>query len=143
MPRTHRTAFTLIELAFVLAIAGLLMLIVVQPLRGYLDRLATRAAATEAALLVTRAREEALAQHTTVALRVDTVAESIELRARGERIVLRALGELHGVTLSTTRDSIAFDARGLGYGAANMTLTVRKHGASATVVVSRLGRVRY
>lgn len=143
MSRTHRAAFTLIELVFVLAITGLMMLIVVRPLRGYLDRLATRAAATEAALLVTRARDEALAQHTAVAVRIDTVAETIELRARGERIVIRALGELHGVALSTTRDSIAFDARGLGYGAANMTLTVRKRAASGTVVVSRLGRVRY
>jgi type II secretory pathway pseudopilin PulG len=138
-----RPAYTLAELALVLAIAGLLSLVGLRQLQLYLDRLATRTAVTEAALLVGRARDEAVAQHTAVALRVDTVAGTFTLRARGERVALHALGHAHGVTLSTTRDSIAFDARGLGYGAANMTLIARRAAAANTLVVSRLGRVRY
>jgi hypothetical protein len=47
------------------------------------------------------------------------------------------------VSLSTSRDSLAFDVRGLGYGAANLTLVARRGAAADTLVVSRLGRVRY
>jgi Tfp pilus assembly protein FimT len=138
-----RPAFTLAELALVLVIAALLSLVGIRQLRLYLDQLATRHAVTESALLVGRARDEAVARHTAVTLRVDTGAATLTLQARGEPVALRALGQAHGVRLSTTRDSIAFDARGLGYGAANMTLIVRKSAAANTLVVSRLGRVRY
>jgi prepilin-type N-terminal cleavage/methylation domain-containing protein len=144
LPRpARRRGFTLAELALVLAIAGLVSLIGVRQLQLYLDRLSTRTAVTESALLVGRARDEALAQHTLVSLRVDTALGTLALDARGERLAFRALGHIHGVTLSATRDSIAFDARGLGYGAANMTLIVRRAAAANTLVVSRLGRVRY
>jgi Tfp pilus assembly protein FimT len=139
----RRTAFTLAELALVLAIAGLVSLIGVRQLQLHLDRLSTRGAVAESALLVTRARDEAIAQHTLVSLRVDTAAGTVALHARDERLAIRALGQAYGVTLSATRDSIAFDARGLGYGAANMTLIARRREAANTLVVSRLGRVRY
>jgi type II secretory pathway pseudopilin PulG len=136
-------AFTLAELALVLAIAGLLSLIGVRQLQLQLDHLATRSAVTEAALLVTRARDEAVAQHTAITLRVDTATSTLTLDARGERLAVHTLGHAYGVKLTATRDSIAFDARGLGYGAANMTLIARRREAANTLVVSRLGRVRY
>jgi type II secretory pathway pseudopilin PulG len=136
-------AFTLAELALVLAIAGLLSLIGVRQLQLHLDHLATRSAVTEAALLVTRARDEAVAQHTAITLRVDTATSTLTLDARGERLAVHTLGHAYGVKLTATRDSIAFDARGLGYGAANMTLIARRREAANTLVVSRLGRVRY
>jgi hypothetical protein len=78
-----------------------------------------------------------------VSLRVDTAAATVALRARGVTLALHALGHAHGVTLSTSRDSIAFDLRGLGYGAANLTLVARRGSAADTLVVSRLGRGRY
>ena len=140
---TSNRGFTLVELAVVLAIAALLSLMGILRVQGYLDRVATNGAAAEAALLVGRARDEAIAQHAAVTLRIDSAAGTLELRARGERIALQPVGAIHGVSLSSTRDSIAFDARGLGYGAANLTLTVRRRRAVSTVVVSRLGRVRY
>jgi type II secretory pathway pseudopilin PulG len=136
-------AFTLAELALVLAIAGLLSLIGVRQLQLHLDHLATRSAVTEAALLVIRARDEAVAQHTAITLRVDTATSTLTLDARGERLAVHTLGHAYGVKLTATRDSIAFDARGLGYGAANMTLIARRREAANTLVVSRLGRVRY
>lgn len=138
-----RMAFTLAELALVLAIAGLLSLIGVRQLQLHLDHLATRSAVTEAALLVIRARDEAVAQHTAITLRVDTATSTLTLDARGERLAVHTLGHAYGVKLTATRDSIAFDARGLGYGAANMTLIARRREAANTLVVSRLGRVRY
>jgi hypothetical protein len=38
---------------------------------------------------------------------------------------------------------MAFGASGLGYGAANLRVVVRRGAASETVYVSRLGRVRW
>lgn len=131
------------ELALVLAIAGLMSLIGVRQLTLYLDRLATRGAVTQAALLIGRARDEAVAQHTVVTLRVDSAAGTLALGVRGERLAVQAVGHDRGVTISANRDSIAFDARGLGYGAANMTFIARRREAANTLVVSRLGRVRY
>ena len=138
-----QSAFTLPELVLVLAIVGLLSVVGIRQLQLYLDRLATRGAVIQAALIVGRARDESVAQHAAVTLRVDSATATLALRARGELLASRALGHDQGVTLSANRDSITFDARGLGYGAANMTLIVRRREAANTLVVSRLGRVRY
>jgi prepilin-type N-terminal cleavage/methylation domain-containing protein len=137
-----RAGHTLVELSLVLTIIGLVSLIAVHEATLYLDRVAVRSAVAEAAALVARARDEALAQRAVVSLRIDTVEATVALSARGERLTQHALGHLHGVRLSTSRDSIAFDVRGLGYGAANLTLVARRGSAAETLVVSRLGRVR-
>lgn len=145
MPRSvlHRAGFTLAELLVVLAIAGLAMAVGLRQVHGWLDRLATRAAVSEAALVVGRAREAALAQHALVTLRIDTATATLTLSARGERLARHALGHQHGVRLTTTRDSITFDVRGLGYGAANLSMVARRGEAADTLVVSRLGRTRF
>jgi prepilin-type N-terminal cleavage/methylation domain-containing protein len=143
LPGTPRAGQTLVELSLVLTIIGLVSMIAVHEATLYLDRLAVRNAIAEAAAVVARARDEALAQHVTVTLRVDTVAATLSLRSRGEQLVLHALGHAHGVRLAASRDSIAFDVRGLGYGAANLTLVARRGSAADTLVVSRLGRARY
>lgn len=126
-----------------IAIIGLTSTIALLEVRRYLDRLAVRNAVGEAAMVVARARTEALAQRAIVSLRIDTATATLALRARGETLVRHALGHAHGVSISSTRDSIAFDVRGLGYGAANLTLVARRGSAADTLVVSRLGRVRY
>ena len=138
-----RTGMTLVELTVVIAIIGLTSMIVVREVWRYLDRLAVRNAVAEAATVVGRARSEALAQRAIVSLSIDTATATLALRARGQTLVRHALGHAHGVSISTTRDSIAFDVRGLGYGAANLTLVARRGSAADTLVVSRLGRVRY
>ncbi|MDB4878990.1 MAG: hypothetical protein JWL60_436 [Gemmatimonadetes bacterium] len=138
-----RSGFTLLELSVVVAIIGLVTLAGVRRLRGQLDRMAARAAVSAAALLVARARDEAMVRHTVVSLRIDTLQGTVTLSAHGARIVRLALGHEHGVRLGTTRDSIAFDVRGLGFGAANTTLIARRGAAADTLVVSRLGRARY
>jgi prepilin-type N-terminal cleavage/methylation domain-containing protein len=137
-----RAGHTLVELSLVLTVIGLVSMIAVHEATLYLDRVAVRSAVAEAAALVARARDEALAQRALVSLRIDTVAATVALSARGEQLTQHALGHAHGVRLSTSRDSIAFDVRGLGYGAANLTLVARRGSAAETLVVSRLGRVR-
>jgi Tfp pilus assembly protein FimT len=134
---------TLAELAMVLAIIGLASAIGISQVRLYLDRIATRDAVRLAGRLVSRARDDAFALHTLVSIRVDTATGSLELLAPGMPVARAALGAVHAVSISTSRDSITFDARGLGYGSSNLTLVATRGRAADTLVVSRLGRVRY
>ena len=145
MPYTpsRRRAFTLIEIVLVLAIAGLIVLIGVRQLQLLLDRIATRDAVRLAGAVVARARNEAVAMHTPVSVVIDTAAATLDVRSRTDTFGRTPLGSVHGVSLSATRDSITFDVRGLGYGAANLTMVARRGVAADTLTVSRLGRVRY
>ena len=138
-----RRGHTLIELVLVMVLIGLTSLTGIRQLHHFLDRAATRGAVRAAAGVVARARDEAVALHTPVSVRIDTADAALELFSRHGPFGRAALGELHGVTLSTTRDSITFDVRGLGYGAANLTLVARRGHSADTLTVSRLGRTRY
>ncbi len=141
--RQSDRGFTLVELVLWSAVAGLVCLMGLRQLGHQLNRLATRSAVAEAAAVIAQARDEAIAQRAPVSLRIDSAAVSLELRARGDRLALHRLDAVAGLTIAATRDSITFDVRGLGYGAANLTLIARKGAAADTLTVSRLGRVRY
>jgi type II secretory pathway pseudopilin PulG len=141
--QSHARGHTLIEVVIVLCIIGLVTVPVVHALAYQLDRIAVRSAIAEAAGAVARARDEALTRREPVALRLDQRSATLTLRAGSRPLARYALGHAHGVTLASTRDSIAFDSRGLGYGAANLTLVARRGTAADTLVVSRLGRVRF
>jgi Tfp pilus assembly protein FimT len=142
-PIPHRRGLTLFELCLVLTIIGLVTTMAVRQFGLYLDRAAARAAVVEAATIVARARDEAVAQRTPVSVRFDTAADVLELRMGGVVLSRAALGLSHGVSLSANRDSLAYDLRGLGYGAANLTLVARRGRAADSLVVSRLGRLRW
>ena len=135
-------AFTLLELVIVLMIIGLLCIIAVREMGHYLDRIAARSAVAEAAEVIQQARDEALARRAMVSVKIDTAHGELALRERGTPLAVHALSHAHRVTISSTRDSLTFDVRGLGYGASNLTLIARRGHAAETLVVSRLGRVR-
>ena len=141
-PRRRR-GLTLVELCLVLAVIGLTTAIAVRQLGVYLDRAAARAAVVEAGALVARARDEAVALRTPASIRIDTVRDALELRMGGTAVARAALGSAHGVSLAANRDSIAYDVRGVGYGAANVTLVARRGRVADSLVVSRLGRIRW
>lgn len=138
----RRPGYTLAELAIVVAIVGLATVTGVRGLTQHLDRIAVRNAVEAAAGALARARDEALAHHALVSVRIDTADATIVLRTGTLRLARYAIGHEHGVRLQTTRDSISFDVRGIGFGAANFTLVARRGSAADTLVVSRLGRVR-
>jgi Tfp pilus assembly protein PilE len=142
-PSTSRVGVTLVELCLVLALVGILASIAMTQIARYLERAAARAAVAEAAAVVLRARDQAMAQRTPVSVRIDTTTAALELSARGVVLARAALGHAHGVALSATRDSLTYDVRGLGYGAANLTMVARRGAAAESLVVSRLGRVRW
>lgn len=130
-------------MCLVLTVIGLLSTMAVRQLGLYLDHAAARAAIVEAASVVARARDEAVAQRTPVSVRIDTAAGALELSMAGVVRSRAALRHAHGVSLSANRDSLAYDIRGLGYGAANLTLVARRGRAADSLVVSRLGRLRW
>lgn len=146
MQRTNacrRWAYTSVEMVVVLGVLALVSAIAIRVLGRQLDRVAVASAVAEAAGAMARARDEALARRAMVSVRIDTGEASLAMQTRGTRIARHALGHAHGVSLATSRDSVVFDARGLGYGPANFTLVVRRGSVAETLVVSRLGRVRH
>ena len=139
--RRH-TGYTVLELVIVVTIASVLMAMAIPPVTLALDRISVEAAAGDIGSLLATARSLAIAGHSSVAVDVDSTAGVIRVRRGTELLVARNIGEAHGVRLSKTRDSLSYDWRGLGRGAANLSIVVRRRAAAETVFVSRLGRVR-
>ena len=76
-------------------------------------------------------------------MEIDPARGVIVVHVGNDTVQLRELALAHGVTISSTRSSITYSPTGLGYGAANLTLTVARNLAADTIFVSRLGRVRH
>jgi len=107
------------------------------------DGAAVSAATAETTRAFATAREMAVLRRTAVAVRIDTASGVIELRSLGAVLLKRELRATYGVGLATNRDSMVYDPRGLGYGASNLSLVVRRNRVADTIVVSRLGRTRW
>lgn len=138
-----RRGLTLLELAVVIAIIALTAAIGTPALLRRLDRSRVRHAVSEIVSALAMARTTAVAQATHVAVLFDSVRSTVVVVAGSDTLVLRSLGEIHGIELHSNRDSTVYGPMGLGYGAANQSIVVRRGAAADTVVISRLGRVRY
>ena len=142
MRAASRRGYTILELFIVLTIAGVVLAIAVPRTSETLDRLSVHAAAADVAATLGSARTLAMAVRATVAVEVDTVRGALRVRRGAEMLFTRDVGLAHNVRLRATRDSLAFGSRGLGHGAANLSILVYRRSAVETVFVSRLGRVR-
>jgi len=140
---TRPSAFTLAELLVVLVVMSVLLGLSFRRLSSAADQAAVRGATSDAAAVFRRARSEAIYRRASVAVVIDTLRGSVAARADTVLLVLRGLGSGYGVRLTATRDSMAFDARGLGIGAANLSIIARRGRSVDTLFVSRLGRLRY
>lgn len=134
--------YTVLELVIVLSISGLLMAIAIPRAQLMLDRVAVRAAAGDVLATLSTARILALAGNAAVAVDIDSVTGTLRVRRGSEVLLSRGIGQAHGVRVGRTRDSLTYDPRGLGRGAANLSIIIRRRAAAETVFVSRLGRAR-
>lgn len=137
-----RTGTTLIEVGVTVTILGLMAGLTFPRFGSYRDRVAVEAATASTLSLLATARHAALRRATITAVHLDTAGATILITAGVDTLERRPLREIHGVGFSTSRDSIAFASSGLGYGAANTQIILRRGAAAETIAVSRLGRAR-
>lgn len=138
-----RRAFSAIELTLVIGIFGVLSAIAMPAMTRLVDRARVRSAVTEVESLFGAARHAAIARGAPATVEIDTAARTISVTLAGDTLRKGQLDAEHGVELATNRSSMSYSPTGLGYGAANLSVVVRKSAAADTVVVSRLGRVRH
>jgi len=127
----------------VLAIAGILVTIAMGRATSVRDRISVRAATAETVATFALARRWSLSRAARAAVTFDTTRATLTVLSYGDTVKQRLLGMSHGVTLWASRDSMAYAPNGLGYGASNLTLILRRGASAETIYVSRLGRVRH
>jgi prepilin-type N-terminal cleavage/methylation domain-containing protein len=138
-----RRGLTLIEVAVVTAIIAIIAGIGTQALLRRLDRSRVRHATAEIISALALARTTAIAREGHVSVLFDAAESAILVAAGHDTLVRRQLGDIYGVELRSNRDSATFGPTGLGYGAANQSVIVRRGTAIDTIIISRLGRVRH
>jgi prepilin-type N-terminal cleavage/methylation domain-containing protein len=137
-----RGGFSLLEMMIVLVMVGILTAMSVPKLTAMGERISVHSAGAEILAELATARQTAIAHGTRVAVRIEALSGRVTVASRTDTILTRRVGAAHHVTLSVTRDSIAYSPTGLGYGAANTRIIVRRGHAADTIFVSRLGRAR-
>jgi len=138
-----RHAFTLIEITVTLCISSVLSAIAVPWAGKLLDRVRVRGAVLEIESIFSSARHIAIARSAQTTVDIDTVAQTISVSVGDDTVRKRAIGTDHGVQLSASRVTMSYAATGMGYGAANLSVVVRRNASADTVFVSRLGRLRH
>jgi Tfp pilus assembly protein FimT len=126
----------------VMVIVGIVMAIAIPRGVRALDHIVVQSAAGDVRATLATARALAIAGAAVVTVDVDSASGTLRLRRGAEVLLTRGVGHAHGVRLTRTRDSLSYSPRGLGRGAANLSVMVRRGSAAETVFVSRLGRVR-
>lgn len=138
-----RRAFTAIELTIVICILAVLSAIAMPAAATLLDRIRVRAAVTEIESLFGAARHAAIARAMLASVEIDTASRSISITIGGDTVRKAEVGSEHGIELGANRTGMSYSPTGVGYGAANLSVFVRKSSVVDTIVVSRLGRVRH
>lgn len=137
-----RRGTTIIELVLSLSIIAILSAISVPRVARLMDGIHVRGTTTEIHSLFNAARHHAIMRAERITVEIDTARGSVTLVAGGDTIRSRGFADTHRVTLSANRSSFTYSPIGIGYGAGNMTMVVRRNGRADSVIVSRLGRVR-
>ena len=146
----RRSGFTLIELAIVIAVAGVIVTIGTLTFSGYFQRNAARRAAQVFAQDLVAARGFAVRIQEPVVIRFYEASlwYEVEAQASATEIARRRFGanadiDLSGVTLDTTGDSLVFSARGIadmsGAGGSLGTATFSSGATSYTVSFNGMG----
>jgi prepilin-type N-terminal cleavage/methylation domain-containing protein len=138
-----RHAFTIIELTVTICILTVLSAIAIPRVGEFLDKIRVRSAVAEIESLFSSARHIAIARSSQSTVDIDTIAGVIYVSVGGDTLRKRRIGASHDVEVSANRVQMSYSATGMGYGAANLSVVVRRNAFADTVFVSRLGRVRH
>ena len=138
-----RPAFSLLEATVVLTVIAILLAIVAPRFGALRDGSAVRGAMAELGGQFALARQTAIARRVRASVVIDSATGVVEVRAGGVRVARRELRAVYGIVLASNRDSAVYDARGLGFGVTNLTITVRRGTLIDTLTMSRLGRTKW
>jgi prepilin-type N-terminal cleavage/methylation domain-containing protein len=138
-----RHAFTIVELTVTICILGVISAIAMPSVGKLVDSIHVRGAVLEIESLFSGARHIAIARSAQTTVDIDTVDQAIYVSVGVDTLRKREIGKDHGVRFSATRVQMSYSATGMGYGAANLSVFVRRSSFVDTVFVSRLGRLRH
>jgi Tfp pilus assembly protein FimT len=136
-----RRGSTLLEQLVVLAIIGVTLALTVVSGARLLDAAQVHASARDVAAMFTLARDRAMATGTFGVVLLDETHGQVRVRTANDTVATLDLSP-RAVTLQSTRDSMAYTATGLGFGAANLRVILSRGRSHDTITVSRLGRVK-
>jgi prepilin-type N-terminal cleavage/methylation domain-containing protein len=138
-----RRGVTLLEMIMVLAMVGILCALAFPRVAGWLDELAVSRATNEVASFYQTARIGAVFHSQRVRLEFDpdTLRAVFEGWPEAEYLTWPGPARL-GVSLMASRVAIRIQPNGLGLGAANTKLVLRRGMAAESLTTSRLGRLR-
>jgi Tfp pilus assembly protein FimT len=137
-----RTGFTIIETTLAICLICLLGAIAAPSVSRLLDGIEVRQAAIEVETLFSSARHLAIARGAQTSVDIDTAKRIVSVRIGADTVRKRELGKEHQIEIRANRSSVTYSQIGIGYGAANVTIVLKRNASVDSVVVSRLGRVR-
>ena len=142
----NRHGFTLMELLIAVALVAVMAAMAVPRIGTALTRQSVRSARGAVVTLHAKARGAAIQR----GRRTDLIFTGNTVLVRTRHPVTGALDTVgspenllrrYGVTVSTSRDTLTFDPRGLGMESGNTKITVQKGAFTESVEISALGRV--
>ncbi len=137
-----RHGHTLLELALVLAVAGLTLGIALPRLAALRDSLDVEHAAREVVAAHRRARIAAIVGGQAVVLTVSPDSLAYGLPGASQRLWGAPGPARNGIAMASPARQLTFSPVGITTGLSNASFRLTRGSASRTVVVSRLGRVR-
>lgn len=140
--RKHRRGVTLVELTMTVTIVGTLTAIAVPRAVTVMERLHVRGAKQDVVFALATARAAAVRHGAYASIVVEASTGRVRVVSGGKILWARDVAGGRGVTVTVTRDSITYAPTGVGWGAANTTIVVRRGECADTITTSRLGRVR-
>ena len=137
--------FTLLELLVVVCIAAVLAALGIPRAARWLDWLATERAARDVTTALDVGRNGAVMQSTRARITIDPDTLRIDrLGPQGWQPWWRTPGPAsHGVTLEVSNPIIVFGPTGMGWGASNTTIVLRRGSQAETITMSRVGRIKH
>ena len=139
-----RRGFSLLELMIVLAIAAIVTALAVPSLGDLLDWVAADGAAHDVTTALAVTRATAVSQSMLARVEIGADSLRIDIRVDGAWGPYRRFPgpSARGVQLEVSNPEVIFGPSGLGWGAANSTITLRRGARVETVTTSRVGRVK-